>query len=102
MRPLLSLPPHPEETVYEDIKGSRFLRRVSLSSGTASAHSIRLGMVNQVAGKGQGDDVVFIGFACRDSYLVYFDSFNNELPCSVVSSGFWVDWPPFQRRIRER
>jgi hypothetical protein len=78
VRPLPSLPLHPEETGYEDIKESRFLLRVSLSSGTASAHSIRLGMGNQVASKGRGDDVVFIGFAWRDIYLMYIDTIDDR------------------------
>lgn len=102
MRLLLSLPLHPEETGYEDIKGSRFLLRVSLSSGTASAHSIRLGMGNQVAGKERGDDVVFIGFSCRDNYFVYVDTIDDRQSCSMVSSGLWVDWRPVQERIRVR
>ena len=78
VRPLLSLPLHLEETGYEDIKGSRFLLRASLLSGTASAHSIRLGMGNQVAGKERGDDVVFIGFSCRDVYFVYVDTIDSR------------------------
>ena len=78
MRPLLSLPLHLEETGYEDIKGSRFLLRASLLSGTASAHSIRLGMGNQVAGKERGDDVVFIEFSCRDVYFVYVDTIDSR------------------------